>query len=124
MKCDICQVEAPSHYPSYDLSQWFGNIGCCLHWIFKKMATGDSFPHGILQFPAGVHNFNLLKAQFERNKTTIVLIEKRIEDLSRASNEVHRREIKALRIQLTAVRGANLAIKIDLDNIDNQAKQE
>ena len=85
------------------------------------MATGGSFPHGILQFPAGVHNIQQLKAQFDRNKHTILLIEKRIDDLSRASKEVHKIEIKALRIQLTAVRGANLAIKIELDNIDNQA---
>ena len=85
------------------------------------MATGGSFPHGILQFPAGVHNIQQLKAQFDRNKNTILLLEKRIDDLSRAGKEVHKIEIKALRIQLTAVRGANLAIKIELDNIDNQA---
>ena len=85
------------------------------------MATGGSFPHGITQFPAGVQNILRLKVQFERNKNTILLIEKRIEELSRASKEVHKREIKALRIQLTGVRGANLGIKIELDNIDNQA---
>ena len=83
------------------------------------MATGGSFPHAITQFPAGVHNIQQLIAQFERNKNTIVLIEKRIDDLSRANK--HQKEIKVLRIQLTAVRGANLAIKIELDNIDNQA---
>ena len=69
------------------------------------MATGGSFPHGILQFPAGVNNIEQLKAQFERNKRTIVLIEKRIDYLSRFSKEVHKTEIKALRIHLTAVRG-------------------
>ena len=83
------------------------------HWWF--------FPHAIIQFPAGVQNILRLKAQFERNKNTILLIEKRIEKLSRASKEVHKREIKALRIQLTAVRGANLGIQLELDNIDNQA---
>ena len=40
---------------------------------------------------------------------------------SQASKGVHKKEIKALRIQLTAVRWDNLAIKIELDNINNQA---
>ena len=47
------------------------------------MATGGSFPHGTLQFPAGVYNIQLLKAQSERNKYTLMLLEKRIEDLTR-----------------------------------------
>ena len=92
-----------SYDPSYDLSQWFGNIGCCSHWILNKMATGDSFPHDILQYLAGVYNIHLLKAQFDRDKETIVLIEKRIRELSWTCKEVHKREMWALRIQLTVV---------------------
>ena len=56
------------------------------------MATVGSFPHAITQFPAGVHNIQQLKSQFERNKNTVVLIEKRIEDLSRASKGAHKRK--------------------------------
>ena len=58
--------------------------------MLNKMATGGSFPLGILQFPAGVHNIEQLKAQFDRNKSTILLIEKRIDDLSRVSKELHK----------------------------------
>ena len=85
------------------------------------MTTGGSFPHATLQFAAGVHNIQLMKAQFERNKYTIVLLEKRIEDLTREDKEGNKDQIKQMKIQLTAVRGPNLAIKIELENIDDQA---
>ena len=85
------------------------------------MATGGSFPHATLQLPAGVHNIQLLKAQFERNKYTLMLLEKRIEDLTREDKEGNKNSIAQLKAQLIAVRGAQLAIKIELDNIDDQA---
>ena len=53
-----------SYYPSCDLSTQFANLVCRLN-----MATGGSVPHANLQFPAGVHNIQYLKAQFERNNT-------------------------------------------------------
>ena len=80
--------------------------------VLNKMATSGSFPHGNTQFPFGVYNIKQLKDQFERNKNTIVLIEKRIDDLTRAGKEVHKKEIRALRIHLTVQSQANLGIKI------------
>ena len=85
------------------------------------MATGGSFPHASLQFPTGVHNIQLLKAQFERNKYTLILLEKRIKDLTREDKEENKNSIAQLKSQLTAVRGAQLAIKIELDYIDDQS---
>ena len=85
------------------------------------MATGDSFLHANLQFRAGVHNIQHLKAQFERNKYTLMVLEKIIEDLTREDKEGNKNSIAQLKAQLTAVRGAHLAIKIELDNIDDQA---
>ena len=54
-----------SYYLSCDLLTQFGNLVCRIN-----MATGGSFPHANLQFPAGVHNIQHLKAQFEGNKYT------------------------------------------------------
>ena len=106
----------PSYYLSCDSSTQFANLVCRLN-----MATGGSFPHANLQFPAGVHNIQHLKAQFERNKYTLMVLEKIIEDLTREDKEGNKNSIAQLKAQLTAVRGAQLAIKIELDNIDDQA---
>ena len=67
------------------------------------MATGGSFPQATLQFPAGVRNIQLLKAQSERNKYAILLLEKRIEDLTREDKEGNKNQIRQLKAQLTAV---------------------
>ena len=50
-----------------------------------------------------------------------MVLEKRVEDLSREDKEGNKNSIAQLKAQLTAVRGAQLAIKIELDNIDDQA---
>ena len=50
-----------------------------------------------------------------------MLLEKRIEDLTREDKEGNKNSIAQLKYQLTAVRGAQLGIKIELDNIDDQA---
>ena len=109
-------MQSNCQYPSCDSSTQFGNLVCRLN-----MATGGSFPHANLLFPAGVYNIQHLKAQFERNKYTLMVLEKIIEDLTREDKEGNKNSIAQLKAQLTAVRGAQLAIKIELDNIDDQA---